>query len=197
MVFPFDSEIILQDTRALLRPIRSDDLNILSDPAFSDPDLLRFSPRPVYNIHLLKQYIENALQLREQKKRYTFTVIDKVRNICAGSTSFLNISDEHDRLEIGATWYGKDFQRTGLNRHCKYLLLEYAFDILGAHRVEFVTDERNTSSRRAIEQIGGQYEGILRQHLLLYDGFRRNTVCYSILRSEWPKVKEHFPIQRI
>jgi RimJ/RimL family protein N-acetyltransferase len=124
--------------------------------------------------------------------RYTFTVFDKTKNAYAGSTSFLNISNPDDRLEIGATWYGKEFQRTGLNRNCKYLLMQYAFDNVGAERVEFRTDERNLASRQAIEKIGGQFEGILRRHTVMYDGFRRNTVCYSILKREWNELKNHF-----
>jgi len=71
-------------------------------------------------------------------------------------------------------------------------LLKYAFETLYAERVEFRTDERNLASRKAIERIGGQFEGILRSHTLMYDGFRRNTVCYSILRTEWSQLKEHF-----
>ena len=86
----------------------------------------------------------------------------------------------------------KDFQKTGLNRNCKYLLLKFAFDELRAERVELKTDERNTASRNAIQKIGGQIEGILRSHTLMYDGYRRNTVYYSILKNEWQGLKENF-----
>jgi RimJ/RimL family protein N-acetyltransferase len=71
-------------------------------------------------------------------------------------------------------------------------MLAFAFDELKAERVEFKTDERNTASRTAIEKIGGQYEGLLRSHTLLTDGFRRNTICYSILRNEWEATKDNF-----
>lgn len=192
MNFPFDIDIVLENNFALLRPIKAIDVENLLSVATKDKDLLQFSPKPISNENLLKKYIYKAIEDRKNNNRYAFCVFDKSKDAYAGSTSFLNISNADDRLEIGSTWYGKDFQRTGLNRNCKYLLLEYAFEKLGTVRVEFKTDERNTASRTAIEKIGGQFEGILRQHTLMYDGFRRNTVCYSILKSEWLNLKEHF-----
>ena len=190
MNFPFDHDIILENSFALLTPINEIDIDKLLAVATKDKDLLKFSPMPIYTRELLKEYIDKAIDNRRNKNRYTFVVFDKTKNAFAGSTSFLNISNPDDRLEIGGTWYGKEFQRTGLNRNCKYLLLEFAFDILNAERVEFKTDERNLASRKAIEKIGGQFEGILRRHTLMYDGFRRNTVYYSILKSEWNGLKD-------
>jgi N-acetyltransferase len=99
------------------------------------------------------------------------------------------VSDKDQRLEIGWTWFGKAFQRTGLNRNVKFLMLQYAFEQLQFERVELKTDERNHPSRKAIEGIGGKFEGILRSHMQLPDGFRRNTVYYSILKAEWPALK--------
>jgi len=189
MYFPFDSDIILENNFTLMRPICEADIDNLLDIATSDKDLLQFSPTPIYSRELLQKYIHKAVENRNIKSRYTFIVFDKTKNAYAGSTSFLNISNQDNRLEIGATWYGKAFQRTGLNRHCKYLLLEFAFDTIGAERVEFKTDERNLASRKAIEKIGGQLEGKLRRHTLMYDGYRRNTVCYSILKPEWEEMK--------
>jgi len=192
MNFSFDEEIILENSFALLRPINKTDIDHLLPVATKDKDLLQFSPGQIYTRELLKTYIDKAVEGKISENRYTFIVFDKTGKQFAGSTSFLNISNPDDRLEIGATWYGKEFQRTGLNRNCKYLLLQYAFDDLEAERVEFKTDERNLASRKAIEKIGGQFEGILRRHTLMSDGFRRNTICYSILRSEWPELKKHF-----
>ena len=192
MNFPFDEEIILENSFALLRPVNKTDIDNLLPVATKDKDLLQFSPTQIYTRELLKTYIDKAVENKISKNQYTFIVFDKAKNQFAGSTSFLNISNQDDRLEIGATWYGKEFQRTGLNRNCKYLLLQYAFDNLEAERVEFKTDERNLASRKAIEKIGGQFEGILRRHTLMSDGFRRNTICYSILKSEWPALEKHF-----
>jgi len=196
MNFPFDQEIILDNSSALLRPLQLSDFNNLLKVATEDKNLLQFSPNPVHSKILLTDYIENALEERKKKNRYYFTIFDKKKNAYAGSTSFLNISNVDSRLEIGATWIGRDFQRTGLNRNCKYLLLGFAFEELGAERVELKTDERNSVSRNAIEKIGGKFEGILRSHTLMYDGFRRNTVYYGILKNEWENLKANFKINK-
>lgn len=194
MVFDFSKDIVLEDKRALLTPIIVQDIIHLKDIATEDAYLLKYSPSQIHTPALLASYVNSAIHMRENKIRYTFTVWDKMEQAFAGSTSFLNISEADDRLEIGATWYGRKFQRTGLNRHCKFLLLSYAFEVLKAVRVEFRTDERNTDSRTAIEKIGGIYEGTLRTHMLMPDSHRRNTACYSILSSEWMDLKNKFPV---
>jgi RimJ/RimL family protein N-acetyltransferase len=168
------------------------DINNLLKIATEDKQLLQYSPLPIFSEKLLTEYVEKSIKERENKTRYSFTIFDKRKNSYAGSTSFMNISNVDSRLEIGSTWIGKEFQRTGLNRNCKYLLLNFAFDELGVERIELKTDERNTASRNAIQKIGGQFEGILRSHTLMYDGFRRNTVYYSILKKEWEKIEKDF-----
>lgn len=194
MIFDFSREIILENERVLMRPAQQGDATILAGAALSDLKLLRYSPSQIHTPALLENYIDTALRLRDEHTRYTFAVYDKTTGSWAGSTSYLNISEADDRLEIGATWYGIPYQRSGLNRHCKYLLLCHAFESLLAVRVEFRTDERNEASRKAIEKIGGKFEGTLRQHMLMPDGHRRNTVCYSILKREWEELKHRFPI---
>ncbi|MFT3751131.1 MAG: GNAT family protein [Agriterribacter sp.] len=192
MNFNFKTDIILESNSLLLTPLSLSDIDNLLGIATADKTLLQFSPKQVYTKDLLTAYIENAVALRNNQSRYTFSIFFKSGNCYVGSTAFLNISNADDRLEIGATWIGKPFQGTGLNRQCKYLLLQYAFDTLNAHRVEFKTDERNLQSRKAIEKTGGKFEGILREHTLMYDGFRRNTFCYSILKEEWDIIKNNF-----
>jgi RimJ/RimL family protein N-acetyltransferase len=192
MNFPFEKEIFFENASALLRPLKISDINNLLKVATEDKNLLQYSTKPIYSEQLLKDYIENAIKERIGRNRYYFSIFDKKKNEYAGSTSFLNISNVDSRVEIGATWIGKDFQRTGLNRNCKYLLLKFSFDELGAERVELKTDERNVASRNAIQKIGGKFEGILRSHTLMYDGFRRNTVYYSILKNEWENLKDGF-----
>ncbi|MCO6460591.1 MAG: GNAT family N-acetyltransferase [Saprospiraceae bacterium] len=196
MYFDLIKDIFLENEVAFLRPIEEADFDNLLTIALKDKDLLQFSPRPIHSEELLRKYIDRAVQLRRLKSRYTFIVWDKTKKLYAGSSSFLNISEGDDRLEIGATWYGTEFQRTGLNRNCKFLMLEYAFEVLNVVRVEFKTDERNLASRTAIEKIGGKFEGILRHHTLMFDGFRRNTVCYNILKSEWEDLKNSILIQK-
>ena len=192
MDFSFEKEIILEDSRVMLRPLLASDLENLLTPAISDEKLLQYSPKPIHSRDLMTEYIKTALADRTSHDRYAFTIFDKQASAYAGSTSFLSVSNYNLRLEIGHTWLGTGFQKTGLNRHCKFLLLSYAFDELGFERVELKTDERNKASRAAIEKIGGKFEGILRSHTLMNDGFRRNSVYYSILKSEWPQLKAQF-----
>jgi RimJ/RimL family protein N-acetyltransferase len=119
-----------------------------------------------------------------------FAVIQLASGRVAGATRFMEIRPEHLGLEIGGTWYGLEFQRTPINTECKFLLLRHAFEVLGAIRVQFKTDVRNERSWRAIERIGAKREGILRNHFILPDGVRRDSVYYSIIAEDWPGVKE-------
>lgn len=136
--------------------------------------------------------MEKSVHERKNKIRYTFSIFDKRKNQYAVSTSYLNISNSDSRIEIGATWIGKEFQRSGLKRNYKFLLLSFASEDLNALQVELKTHERNTVSRNAIPAIGAKSEGILRSHTLMYDGYRRNRVYYSILKEKWEKMKENF-----
>lgn len=192
MNFIFSDMIFLENEAVILQPLVTADAGHLLSIATEDPALLQFSPKQIYTEALLKEYIENAIALRNKEARYAFSIYSKLDQCYAGSTAYLNVSNGDDRLEIGATWIGNRFQGTGLNRQCKYLLLQYAFDGVQAHRVEFKTDERNLRSRSAIEKIGGRFEGVLREHTVMYDGYRRNTCCYSILKPEWEVMKDRF-----
>jgi RimJ/RimL family protein N-acetyltransferase len=190
MKFQFDQDIILENERAILRPLEAKDYDRLLPIATAHKDLLQYSPTPLHEPVLFKEYVTNALNERDKKIRYAFSVYDKKTSIVSGSTSFGNISNYDKRLEIGWTWYGKEFQRTGLNRACKLLLLSYAFETLEFERVEFRIDERNQPSRTAVEKLGGKLEGILRSHMTMPNSdFRRSTCYYSILREEWPGIK--------
>lgn len=189
MFFDCGSECILQDSRVALRPMEMKYVGDLSKIAFEERDLLLYSPRQIHRIDLLNAYFEDALEARRWGQRYPFVVFDKQSGQLAGSTSYGNISNDHARLEIGWTWIGQRFQRTGLNRHAKYLMLKFAFEDLGCKRIELKTDARNTQSRTAISAIGAKYEGCLRSHTVMHDGFRRDTIYYAILADEWPHIK--------
>lgn len=185
MNFSFSEDICLKNTRSLLRPLQHSDAEGLLDAACSDPDLMRYSTAPIDSKVLLDQYIQTSLEEREKGVRYPFLIIDRETGAFAGCTSFASIVCADERLEIGWTWLGIQHHRTGLNRSNKFLMLEYAFETLGCERVELRTDERNQRSRNAILGIGATYEGTFRHYKIAYDGFRRNTVYYSILRQEW------------
>ena len=199
MRFPIDKEVILEGARSRLEPFKdaTEAASLLEHIALHEKDLMKFSPSEFNSLNDLVSYFQQSLNERSKGSKYTFLVYDKLNETYAGSTSFGNISDANDRLEIGWTWIGKNFQRTGLNRHNKLLMLEFAFDKLNAARVELKSDARNLQSRKAMEGIGAKYEGQLRSHTVMSDGFRRDTVYYSILKDEWPTVRQHLTKERI
>lgn len=112
-----------------------------------------------------------------------------------GMTTFMNIDASHQRVEIGSTWYARSVQRTALNTEAKRLLLGHAFDALGCIAVEFRTHRFNTASRRAIERLGAQLDGVLRAHQRAGNGTLRDTAVYSITADEWPSVRTHLDFQ--
>jgi RimJ/RimL family protein N-acetyltransferase len=145
---------------------------------------------PLTSPERMHAWVRYMLDLQTRGADLPFAVIHLPDQAVAGATRYLNIN-RHDRnLEIGGTWYGPAYQRTAVNTECKYLLLQHAFEDLGCLRVQIKTDLRNTRSRRAIERLGATQEGILREHILLPDGYLRSSVIYSILLSEWPEVKQ-------
>lgn len=189
MNLDFKSEIILENSRVRIEPLKEFHLDYLLPIALNHPDLLQFSPSVFGSESNLKLYIENALDAHSKKKRFPFVIFDKNSKKFIGSTSFGNISNHDQRLEIGWTWIEKKSQGTGLNKHCKFLLLQYIFEVLEFERVELKTDARNLQSRKAIEKIGAKFEGELRSHTLMLDGHRRDTVYYSIIKGEWIEIK--------
>lgn len=189
MEFPFDSNIILEDHRARLEAFSEVHVDLLAPIVIQNPGLLRYSPAKLDNREDLIQYIKTHMGMRQDRIKYALAVYDKEKDAWAGSSSFMHISERDDNLEIGSTWIGRRFQRTGLNRHMKFLMLQYAFETLGAIRVAFRVDDRNEQSKTAVLAIGATYEGTLRNHIRMADGFIRDTVCYSILVEEWPEIK--------
>lgn len=186
----FVKNIILENNRVRLEPLSLIHLNELLPIALNHPNLLQYSPSPFGTAVLLEDNIQKAIKAREEKQRYPFVIFDKQTKQYIGSTSYGNLSIQDKRLEIGWTWVDKEFQGTGINHFCKHLLLSYAFDELGMLRIELKTDKRNIQSQKAIEKIGGIFEGVLRSHTLMLDGYRRDTVYYSILKNEWNNIKE-------
>jgi RimJ/RimL family protein N-acetyltransferase len=109
--------------------------------------------------------------------------------VAIGSTRYLSIAPEHRRLEIGWTWLAREVWGTGVNVEAKLLLLEHAFEELGALRVEFKTDARNERSRAALAALPAQLEGVFRAHMLVRGGERRDSAYYAVIADEWPQVK--------
>jgi len=184
----FEQNIVLENARVILRPMVMEDVDNFR-PIALKPDIWQFTIAHIFDEQELHDYVANALKDREKKLRYPFTIIDKQTSLVGGSTSYLNVSEYHRKLEIGATWLSSTLHRTGLNRACKLALLTYAFEQMDMERVEFKTGSLNLRSQKAIKGIGATWEGVLRNDTQLDKGRRRDTVYFSILRSEWPDVK--------
>ncbi|MBO0331190.1 GNAT family N-acetyltransferase [[Muricauda] lutisoli] len=137
----------------------------------------------------IDSYLDIALSQQASGHALPFAIINKKTNTIVGSTRFLNVDAKNKRVEIGATWYAKKVQRTGINTECKYLLLKYAFESLDCIAVEFRTHFHNHPSRNAILRLGAKQDGILRNHRIDDSGNLRDTVVFSILNSEWKTVK--------
>ena len=155
----------------------------------SQKDLLLYSPSDISTPEALREYVQTAVDEYYHKTAVPFIIFDKTKNLYAGSTRFGLINWKNKVLHIGWTWIGKEFQGTALNKHMKFLMLQYAFETLEFEKVEFRIDERNLRSRKAVEKTGSRLEGTLRSDTLMLDGFRRNTCCYWILKSEWNTIK--------
>jgi RimJ/RimL family protein N-acetyltransferase len=158
--------------------------------AVSDGNLSELWYTAVPSKNTIDKYIEAALKEQANEKSLPFVVIEKASGKIIGATRYLNIEAEHQRLEIGYTFYAKSVQRTGVNTECKYLLLQHAFETLQCIAVEFRTHWHNQPSRIAIERLGAKLDGVLRNHKIMGDGLIRDTVVYSILNTEWPSVKQ-------
>lgn len=135
-------------------------------------------------------HLEGLMQRSLGTGWMAFAIVHRSLGQPIGSTSYLDISPSNSRLEIGSTWLAPQWWRTPINTECKLLLLQHAFEQLECNRVQLKTDLRNTRSQQAIERLGAVHEAVLRNHMVMSDGYWRTTVMYSLLREEWPSVKE-------
>lgn len=180
--------VTLEGSRVRLEPLRADHLADLARVAF-DPSIWRWTiARPIDETGLAA-WLDTALANASTGIERPFATIDLASGRAVGSTRFLNIVPEHKRLEIGWTWVGAAFQRTGINREAKLLQLTHAFETLGANRVEFKTHSQNERSRAALAGIGATFEGIFRNHMIMPDGTLRHSAYFSVIADEWPEVK--------
>ncbi len=158
--------------------------------AAQDPAIWLYMPyNPSSTLVDMQAWISTALQAQETRTEVPFAIIDLATGHAVGSTRYLNIASKDRGLEIGSTWLAREMRRTSVNTECKYLLLRHAFEALGAIRVQLKTDSRNMTSQRAIERLGTVKEGILRNHMIMPDGYYRHSVYYSVIDSEWSTVK--------
>jgi RimJ/RimL family protein N-acetyltransferase len=190
--FDFTTDYILENDAVLLRPLQADDVQNLLPFSINEPDIWQYSLVTAAGEENLKQYITTALTAKTNKIEYPFIVFDKKQNSYAGLTRFYDIQLANKTLQLGYTWYGKAFQGPGLNKNCKLLLLEFAFEQMQMERVEFRADNNNAKSIAAMKSIGCVVEGVLRQNVPKQISGRRDSIVLSILKSEWENgVKEN------
>jgi RimJ/RimL family protein N-acetyltransferase len=184
-ILNFQTDIILENEKVLLRPLALSDADHLLDFSINEPELWKFSLKGANGKENLINYINEAIENRLVLKEYPFIVFDKTQSKFVGSTRFYDIQLAYKTMQLGYTWYGKAFQGTGLNKNCKYLLLEWAFESLGMVRVEFRADNKNEKSIAAMKSIGCKVDGILRANVPNNEGGRRDSIVLSILKEEW------------
>lgn len=187
----FPDHFTLETPRVLLRLMTPQDYEAFL-PLTKDEEIWRFFSKNLGDEQELKNWMRKSFSEREEGVRMPFTVIDKHSNEIVGSTHYLNISWYDKRLEIGSTWLGASFIGTGVNREAKFALLSFAFEVMKMERVEVRTDNLNERSKAALLKVGMKPEGVLRSHMQVHGDRRRDTLYFSIIRSEWPERKMHF-----
>ena len=185
--------IVLQGQHVRLEPLRPDHETALAQ-AVVPGRLWELWYTAIPAPERMAAEIERRLGLLASGSMLPWAVID-TNGTPVGMTTYMNIDNAHQRVEIGSTWYAQSVQRTPLNTEAKRLLLAHAFDTLQCIAVEFRTHRFNTQSRRAIERLGAQFDGILRNHQRAGNGTLRDTVVYSITADEWPTVRTHLDFQ--
>ncbi|MBU6509441.1 MAG: GNAT family N-acetyltransferase [Gammaproteobacteria bacterium] len=180
--------LVLEGEYVLLEPLSMDHLDGLCVVGL-DPELWRWEAIRKRSREDMQAYIRKALNEWQRGASLPFATISRETGQVIGSTRYMNMDLANRRVEIGATWIGRAWQRTAVNTEAKYLMLRYAFEVLGCFRVELKTDVLNERSRRAILRLGSKEEGVLRRHVVTDTGRVRDTVYYSILDHEWSSVK--------
>ena len=186
----FVEPVTLRGTHATLEPLSRDHADGVRAAA-ADGELWNLWYTSVPAPDRVDAWLETALDMRERLDAMPFVVREGAGGDIVGSTRYFNVDATNRRLEIGHTWYAKRAQRTAINTECKLLLLTHAFEALRCIAVEFRTHWFNHRSREAIARLGAKQDGVLRNHHLMPDGSRRDTVVFSILDSEWPAVRRH------
>lgn len=188
----FKKNIVLENEKVLLRPLQIGDIKHLRHFVINEPEIWKYSLTQISTVEQLEEYLNKTIEAKEEEKEYPFIVFDKIKSEYAGCTRFYDIQLTYKYLQLGYTWYGKAFQGTHLNKNCKLLLLQYAFEELKMERVEFRADNRNERSKQAMQSIGCVVEGVFRNHLPTIEGGRRDSIVLSILKNEWEdKVKQN------
>jgi len=185
------SEIILENKKVLLIPFENERNLELKEIIFDD-EIWKFMGMYVRNEQDFEDYIQHTLQQKANGVCYPFLIIDKATNKVAGSTRYGYLNYASQKCEIGWTWYGKDFQGTGLNKACKFELLNFGFKEIQFKRIQFSADFENTRSQRAIEKLGALKEGLFRNNYVDSEGNSKDDVYYSIILNEWERTRRDY-----
>ena len=183
--FDFSKDYILEDDFVRLSPLTIEHIEDLAGLS-TDKSIWTFFLEKGNGIKNLSSYVQAAIDNREKGTEYPFVVFDKTQNLYAGTTRLYNLISDLESMKLGHTWYGKAFQGTGLNKHCKYLLFEFAFERVGAIRIGFGVNAENIRSIKALESVGCSKEGVLRDFLPQINGVgRTDLILLSLLKDEW------------
>jgi len=184
------AKIILEGRQVRLEPIAAVHRAGLCD-AIADGELWNLFVTMVPHPDRIDKFLSDADAGYQRGDELVFATIDKASNRVAGSTRFMKANPLHKRVEIGYTFLGKSWQRTAINTEAKLLMLTHAFETLELNRVELLADYLNQASRKAILRLGAKEEGLLRNHMVMPNGRLRDSVLFSIIKNEWPGVKEN------
>lgn len=187
----FPDTFTLDTPRVQLKLMRLSDLDAYLH-AGTSTETWKYFTQELNTPESMQRWMEDAIADREGEKRVPFTVIDKESGKICGSTSYGNISWFDKRIEIGWSWLGKEGLGTGVNKHAKFALLSFAFEVLQMERVEIKTDNLNDRAKAALIKVGMIPEGILRSHMQMHSNRRRDTIYFSILRNEWQERRAIF-----
>lgn len=187
----FPPTFSLETPRVLLKLMQESDYDHFV-PITKDHDIWKYFTKDLFSEDELKQWVREAIQEMKNGKRAPFSIFDKDTKTVCGSTSYGNISFFDKRIEIGWTWLGSEYIGTGINRHAKFALLSFAFEVMKMERVEIKTDNLNERAKTALIKIGMKPEGVLRSHMQMHSNRRRDSIYYSIIKDEWQTVKTLF-----
>jgi N-acetyltransferase len=187
----FPENFSLETPRVLIRPLKASDIGIFI-PLCKEPSTWTFFTKDLSIESELRSWVDTALQEKAGERRMPFTITDKDTGEVCGSSSYGNISFYDKRIEIGWSWLAPAYIGMGVNKQAKFALLSYAFEVMKMERVETKTDVLNERSRAALLKIGMIPEGVLRSHMLMHSDRRRDSMYFSIVRSEWPERKKSF-----
>jgi RimJ/RimL family protein N-acetyltransferase len=186
--------VVLEGTHARLVPLAEQHAESLAG-VIRDGELWKLWYTHVLPPERAGELVAKRLEFQRLGQWVPFVVEERATGRVVGATNYMNIDAANQRLEIGGTFYAASVQHTAINTECKLMLLRHAFEALGCIAVEFRTHRLNQQSRRAIERLGAQLDGILRAHQRAADGTLRDTAVYSITAAEWPTIRSHLQFQ--